>query len=257
MMMGTPLTAQAFLTNILLGNSVGDVLFEDSPTTASRVMANRAVVSSGLATMSTANEWFPTIRAVVFGIMLFMVPVALLFILTPINLRVASFALGLFVFVALWGVIDAGIYQLTLGRATAALAEMRANHLAANAWMLAPSSAMKALAIFGSFRTAGAGLAGAFVFTVFRFSGNVFSSFTGGSLGVTAQASSAAATVSTSEGYASALEAQASAAGTNTRRGAASSFGDFGARSSFGATRSFGAAGAVEGAHGGVPSTLR
>ncbi|WP_313737121.1 conjugal transfer protein TraG N-terminal domain-containing protein, partial [Sphingobium yanoikuyae] len=210
MMMGAPLTAQAFLTNILLGHSVGDVLFEDSPATASRVMANRAVVSSGLATMSTANEWFPTIRAVVFGIMLFMVPVALLFILTPINLRVASFALGLFVFVALWGVIDAGIYQLTLGRATATLAEMRANHLAANAWMLAPFSAMKALAIFGSFRTAGAGLAGAFVFTVFRFSGNVFSSFTSGSLGVTAQASTAAATVSTSEGYASALEAQAS-----------------------------------------------
>ncbi|WP_298395594.1 conjugal transfer protein TraG N-terminal domain-containing protein [Sphingobium sp.] len=253
MMMGTPLTAQAFLTNILLGNSVGDVLFEDSPATASRVMANRAVVSSGLATMSTANEWFPTIRAVVFGIMLFMVPVALLFILTPINLRVASFALGLFVFVALWGVIDAGIYQLTLGRATATLAEMRANHLAANAWMLAPSAAMKALAIFGSFRTAGAGLAGAFVFNVFRFSGNVFSSFTGGSLGVTAQASSAAATVSTSEGYASALEAQASAAGTGNRRAAASSFGDFGERSSFGATRSFGAAGAVEDAHGGVP----
>jgi conjugal transfer mating pair stabilization protein TraG len=28
---------------------------------------------------------------------------------------------------------------------------------------------MKALAIFGSFRTAAAGLAGAFVFTVFRF----------------------------------------------------------------------------------------
>ncbi|KAK0329300.1 hypothetical protein LTR94_037385, partial [Friedmanniomyces endolithicus] len=89
---------------------------------------------------------------------------------------------------------------------------------------------MKALAIFGSFRTAGAGLAGAFVFTVFRFSGNVFSSFTGGSLGVTAQASTAAATVSTSEGYASALEAQASAAGTGTRRSASSSFGDFGAR---------------------------
>jgi conjugal transfer mating pair stabilization protein TraG len=45
--------------------------------------------------------------------MLMMMPIALLFILTPINLRVASFALGLFVFVALWGVIDAGIYQLT------------------------------------------------------------------------------------------------------------------------------------------------
>src|SRR3546814_10151195 len=31
MMMGTPLSLQAFMTNILLGNSVGDVLFEDSP----------------------------------------------------------------------------------------------------------------------------------------------------------------------------------------------------------------------------------
>src|SRR3546814_1935626 len=98
-------------------------------------------------------------------------------------LRVASFALGLFVFLALWGVIDAGIYQLTLGRAMDALAEMRSNAVATNAWLLAPSAAQKALAIFGSFRTAAAGLAGAFVFTVFRFSGNVFTSFTSGSLG--------------------------------------------------------------------------
>jgi conjugal transfer mating pair stabilization protein TraG len=251
MMLGTPLTAQDFLTDILLGNSVGDVLFEDSPATAARVMANRAVVSNGLATMSTANEWMPTIRATVCGIMLFMMPVALLFILTPINLRVASFALGLFIFVALWGVIDAGIYQLTLARATDVLAEMRSNHVAANAWMLAPSSAMKALAIFGSFRTAAAGLAGAFVFTVFRFSGNVFTAFTGGSLGVQGQGSAAAAQVGTQEGYASALEAQASASGTVARRGATSSFGDFGERSTFAANRGFGAAGSIIGEHGG------
>ncbi|MDO6415454.1 conjugal transfer protein TraG N-terminal domain-containing protein [Sphingomonas sp. BIUV-7] len=241
-MMATPLSLQTLMSDVLLGNSVGDVLFEDSPASAARVMANRAIISSGLATMSVANEWLPTIRAVVFGIMLFMVPVALLFILTPINLRVASFALGLFVFVALWGVIDAGIYQLTLGRAMSALAEMRANAVGANAWLLAPSSAQKALAIFGSFRTAAAGLAGAFVFTVFRFSGNIFSAVTGGALGVTGQASAAASPLATGEGYASALEAQGSAAGTMARRGAASSFGDFGERTSFDRNRSFGAA---------------
>jgi conjugal transfer mating pair stabilization protein TraG len=254
MMMGSPLSLQAFMTDVLLGNTVGDVLFEDSPATAARVMANRAVLSSGLATMSVANEWMPTVRAVVFGIMLFMIPIALLFILTPINLRVASFALGLFVFVALWGVIDAGIYQLTLGRAASALAEMRSNANGANAWLLAPSSAQKALAIFGSFRTAAAGLAGAFVFTVFRFSGNVFTAFTSGALGVQGQATAAAAPMGTAEGRASALEAQASALGTSARRSASSSFGDFGERSSFGANRSFGAAGTFLGErNSGVP----
>ena len=253
-MMGTPLTLQAFMSDILLGNRVGEVLFEDSPATAARIMANRAVVSSGLSTMSVANQWMPTIRATVFGIMLFMMPIALLFILTPINLRVASFALGLFVFVAMWGVIDAGIYQLTLGRAMGVLAEMRSNHVAVNAWMLAPSSAMKALAIFGTFRTAAAGLAGAFVFTVFRFSGNVFSSFTGGALQAQGQGSAAAAPLITREGFASALESQASASGTMARRGAASSFGDFGERSTFGSNRTFGAAGSVIGEHGnGLP----
>ncbi|UXC92999.1 MULTISPECIES: conjugal transfer protein TraG N-terminal domain-containing protein [Sphingobium] len=250
-MMGAPLTLQAFLADVLLGSSVGDVLFEDSPATAARVMANRAVVSSGLSTMSVANQWMPTIRATVFGIMLFMMPIALLFILTPINLRVASFALGLFVFVALWGVIDAGIYQLTLGRAMAVLAEMRSNHVAANAWMLAPSAALKALAIFGSFRTAAAGLAGAFVFTVFRFSGNVFSSFTGGALQAQGQGTAAATPLMTREGYASALETQASASGTMARRGMASNFGDFGERTTFSSNRSFGAAGTVLGEHGG------
>lgn len=247
MMLGRPLTTQALMTHILLGNTVGDVLFEDSPATAARVMANRAVVSNGLATMSVANEWMPTIRATVFGIMLFMIPVALLFILTPINLRVASFALGLFVFVALWGVIDAGIYQLTLGRAADVLEEMRSNALGANAWLLAPSSAMKALAIFGSFRTAAAGLAGAFVFTVFRFSGNVFTSFTSGALGVAGQGAAAAAPMATTEGYASALESQASASGTRVRAGAAASFGDFGERSTFGTNRAFGEANRILG----------
>jgi conjugal transfer mating pair stabilization protein TraG len=258
MMLGAPLSLQAFFSDILLGNSVGDVLFEDSPASAARVMANRAVISNGLATMSVANEWMPTIRAVVFGIMLFMVPVALLFILTPINLRVASFALGLFTFGALWGVIDAGIYQLTLGRAMAALAEMRSNAVAANAWLLAPSSAQKALAIFGSFRTTAAGLAGAFMFTVFRFSGNVFGALTSGSLGIQGQASAASAPLATGEGYASALEAQASAAGTLSRRGASTGFGDFGDRSTFGANRAFGAAGAILGERGpaapGIPA---
>ena len=253
MMLATPLSLQTLMTDVLLANSVGDVLFEDSPAAAARVMANRAILSSGLATMSVANEWMPTIRAVVFGIMLFMVPIALLFILSPINLRVASFALGLFVFVALWGVIDAGIYQLTLGRAMGALAEMRSNAVAANAWLLAPSSAQKALAIFGSFRTAAAGLAGAFVFTVFRFSGNAFSSLSGGALGVQGQASAAAAPLATSEGYASTLESQALAFGTSARRSAASSFGDFGERSSFGANRNFGAAGGVLGEQGAGP----
>ncbi|ANI79209.1 conjugal transfer protein TraG N-terminal domain-containing protein [Sphingobium sp. EP60837] len=253
MMMGTPLSLQAFMTDLMLGTTVGDVLFEDSPATAARVMANRAVISNGLATMSAANEWMPTIRATIFGIMLFMVPVALLFVLTPINLRVLSYALGLFVFVALWGVIDAGIYQLTLGRAMDVLAEMRANHVAANAWILAPSSAMKALAIFGTFRTAAAGLAAAFVFTVFRFSGNMFSSLTGASQGIHTQAAGAAAPMATSEGYASALEAQGAAMGTAHRKAATSSFGDFGERSSFAASRSFGEAGTIIGE--GSPTT--
>jgi len=252
MMMGNGLGTQGLMTDILLANTVGDVLFEDSPATAARVMANRATVTSGLATLSVANEWLPTIRATVFGIMLFMVPIALLFILTPINLRVASFALGLFVFVALWGVIDAGIYQLTLGRAMSALAEMRANGVAANAWLMAPSAAQKALAIFGSFRTAAAGLAGAFVFTVFRFSGNVFSAVTGGALADLRGASAAAAPLATSEGRASALEAQASAFGTSARRNAVSTFGDFGERSSFAANRGFGEAGGIVG--GQVPA---
>lgn len=250
MMMGTPLSLTAFMTDVMLGATVGDVLFEDSPASAARVMANRAVISNGLATMSAANEWMPTIRATIFGIMLFMVPVALLFVLTPINLRVLSYAMGLFVFVALWGVIDAGIYQLTLGRAMDVLAEMRANHVAANAWMLAPSSAMKALAIFGTFRTAAAGLAGAFVFTVFRFSGNMFSSLTGASMGVHTQAAGAAAPMATSEGYASALDAQGSAMGTAHRKAAASGFGDFGERASFAASRSFGEAGTIIGEGG-------
>jgi conjugal transfer mating pair stabilization protein TraG len=48
--------------------------------------------------------------------------------------------------------------------------------------------------------------------------------------------------MATSEGYASALEAQGAAMGTAHRRAATTSFGDFGERTSFAASRSFGEA---------------
>src|SRR3546814_19502682 len=105
-----------------------------------------------------------------------------------------------------------------------ALAEMRSNAVATNAWLLAPSAAQKALAIFGSFRTAAAGLAGALVFTVFRFSGNVFTSFPSGSLGLHGQARAAAAPPPTGEGSALALEAPALATGTSAVRNPPSTF---------------------------------
>src|SRR3546814_11615660 len=85
MMMDTPQSLQQFLTNVMLGSTVGDVLFEDSPAAAARVMANRAVVSSGLATLSTANEWQPTIRAAVFAILLLLLATPPLFHPTHLN----------------------------------------------------------------------------------------------------------------------------------------------------------------------------
>src|SRR3546814_11269132 len=71
----------------------------------------------------------------------------------------------------------------------------------------------------------------------------VFTSFTSGALGVQGQGTAAATPIMTHEGRAQALEAQASATGTTARRSAASSFGDFGERSTFGTNRAFGAAG--------------
>ncbi len=244
-----PISAHSLFTHVLLSRTVGDVLLEDSPAAAARVMANRAILTNGYSGMAVANDWIPKVRATVFAVMLFMVPVALLFILTPINLRVASFTLGLFVFVALWGVIDAGIHQFALGSASAAIQELSTQAFGVETWLAAPDAASKALAVFGSLRTAAAGIAGAFVFTVFRFSGNVFGAFTGSALGVTGQATAAAAPIATSEGHAAALERQASAMGTRNRVAAATGFGDFGERSSFSATRSFGEAGTLLGRH--------
>src|SRR3546814_4356257 len=71
------------------------------------------------------------------------------------------------------------------------------------------------------------------------------SDLTSGSPGVHGQASAAAAPLATGEGYASALEAQASATGTMARRNGSSNVGDVGERSTFGANRSFGAAGGL------------
>src|SRR3546814_6571114 len=73
----------------------------------------------------------------------------------------------------------------------------------------------------------------------------VFTSFTSGALGVQGQGTAAATPIMTHEGRAQMLEAQASATGTMARRSAASSFGDFGERSTFGTNRAFGSAGGI------------
>ena len=239
---GHALTQQQYFANVFLGRTIGDVLLEDSPSVASRVMANRAIVTTGLSTMSQMDELLPTLKAVVFAIMLLLISISLLFIMTPLMHRVAMFGMGLFVFLAMWGVVDAAIFRMSFDQAYLALGEMASNNVGANAWITAPESAMKTLAIFGTYRTASAGIAAMFVFTVFRFSGEAFNAITGTNSSIVQTGTAAAAPIGTSEGLASALSAQSAAQGTFARAGRSSSFGDFAENSNFGANRDFGAA---------------
>ena len=248
MMTGVPKTTNKLLADIALSRSVGDVLFEDSPASAQRTMANRAVISGGLASLSAANEWLPTVHAVVLAITLGTVPMLCLFLLTPLFGSVARFGLGMFAFLALWGIFDAMIHQLTLARALDVMAELKTQGAAVNAYLLAPSAAMKSLAIFGTFRTASASIAAAFAFTVFRLSGLAFANLVSTANADIGAGASASSPLLTNEGLAGAISTQAGAGNTLRQAGASGGFDGFRQDSGFASNKSFAEGASMRGA---------
>ncbi|WP_339145166.1 conjugal transfer protein TraG N-terminal domain-containing protein [Pseudoalteromonas galatheae] len=162
-----------FMRNIMLSKSLVDALSE-TPGSAIRMLANKDLVTGGIASQMISEEWLPAIKAVVFGVVLGLMPIIALFIVTPLVFKSVHIMLGLLLWVALWGVTDAMVHGIAMDQIISMSQGSVNKGMSLDALLLLPDQAAKGLAILGKAQSMGVILATFIAGVFFRISGYAF-----------------------------------------------------------------------------------
>jgi conjugal transfer mating pair stabilization protein TraG len=120
---------------------------------------SQQAMTGGIGAFSTANEWFPIIRAVMCAVVISMVPFVFLFVATPLFGRALAVFFGLFSFVTVWGVVEVLMHSLAADYVFNMLASFRQDSFGFASIMSYPDACTKALGVFGLVRSSGMVLA--------------------------------------------------------------------------------------------------
>lgn len=201
---GTGYAAMDVFKQMLIGQTLNDVLLDNSPSLAMRVLANRNTGSSLVGAGIAANEWLPVFKAVMTAVALTLIPFLVIFLPTPLAKKAVSLICGLFVYIAAWGAIDAIIHSMAMDYAMTTLSGIiTQGHLGMLSLNFFSSGPAKVLAVMGGMRWAGMVLAGAVSAAFVGAGGSVLGRMMTSSTGIAQNAgSSAGMTVGTPEGLA-------------------------------------------------------
>lgn len=145
-----------FLRSIYLAQSMDAVL---STSSAGEAYSNFSILNKASGTMSTVNQWLPTIRAVILAVTVALTPFLALLMLTPMFGKAIKFIAGSFFFLTIWGVVDATLHQFVVDYANKLYGAVRQYGLGLDAIRMFPGSTEKILAMFGIVRASGLALA--------------------------------------------------------------------------------------------------
>lgn len=128
-----------------------------------------------MGSLTSALVWIPYIKAAMTALTISMVPFLFLLLPTPIFGRALGYALGGFVWLALWGMVDAVLHGFTMDYAYKVLENVRSNHMGLDAFLFLPDEVSKIFTMFGSMRMSGMGIATTAAYTLFKV-GSAFGS---------------------------------------------------------------------------------
>lgn len=147
----------------------------DAPGTALRQLANQDIMTTGLASQMVSEDWLPAIKAVVFGVVLGMMPVLALFIVTPLVFKALHIMVGLLLWLALWGITDAIVHGIAMDQVISMSAGVIKKGMSLEALLMLPDHAAKGLAILGKAQSMGVLLATFIASVFFKISSYAFS----------------------------------------------------------------------------------
>ena len=137
---------------------------------------NRQVMAEGMGVAEAMDRWVPKLRGFMTATVLGLVPLVLLFVVTPIMGKALQLLAGLFLWLSLWGVADAVSVSMAADAAVDAFSQMQRMGFSYESFMLSPEAAVQAIGIYGKSRTMALMLATVLSYGLFQFGGYAFSS---------------------------------------------------------------------------------
>lgn len=148
-------TALTFLRSVFLAQTVSSAMHTGQYQFSQSQVLDRQVMVESLGSAASMNEWIPKLRAFMTAVVIGLVPLCVLFMLTPLCWKALALLSGLFFWLFFWGISDAIAAQMSSDAAVNAFAQIGHYNLGYDAIVNSPEGAVKALGIFGKARMMG------------------------------------------------------------------------------------------------------
>ncbi|MDI1473034.1 conjugal transfer protein TraG N-terminal domain-containing protein, partial [Thermodesulfovibrio sp. 1176] len=176
---------QSDLSNIfkqmILAEIMRYVVASDSPGVAMTLMATSQTTSQFIGLGVHANSWIPVLKESLTAVAISITPMILLFAATPLAGRALSLCLGMFVWLAMWGIIDAVIHAFGVDLAQQASSAIKtgSGELGIASMFAWPGYTAKIAATFGALRWSGLMLASVISGMLVKFGGTALAMLAG------------------------------------------------------------------------------
>ncbi|WP_233981874.1 conjugal transfer protein TraG N-terminal domain-containing protein, partial [Pectobacterium versatile] len=149
----TAISLSDAMGSIVVSQAIADALIQQNPDVAATMIANRSIVTSGMADANTNPEWLSTIMAGVIAIILSVTPLIVMIMVTPLVWSAFKLLIGMWVFITAWQTADAFLVQASTDEIITVLGEIKTMGFGLEAMQLAPSASQKAMSVLASART--------------------------------------------------------------------------------------------------------
>jgi hypothetical protein len=183
------LTAQS-----ALATAIQDVVTQYNPENAIKALATSQSMSSFIGMGVHANSWIPVIKETLMALAVGLTPLFAIILITPLAGRAFSIMAGMFVWLTVWGVVDAIIHSFAMEQAFNNATMLKSTDGYASgvtAMMLLPTYSQKVVAMFGAVRWFGLMLSSVITGMFLKFGGTAMAMLAG-SLSGTVQSTGAA-----------------------------------------------------------------
>lgn len=174
------LSSAAFLRNFIMSRGISAALNSADYSLTTQQLVSRQLMAEGMGSSEAMGQWVPKLRGFLVATVLGLTAILLLFVATPLTVKVLALIFGLFMWLSMWGVTDVLMVTMAKDQAVAAFSQIRDHHLAFDAIMSSPDGAVQSLAIFGKARSMALMLSTVVCTALFGFGGYALVSYAQG-----------------------------------------------------------------------------
>jgi hypothetical protein len=165
-----------FIRSAQIAVGITNALRSGDISVAQGALVDRQVMSEGMGVAEALDRWVPKLKGFMTAAVLGMVPLCLLFLVTPMMGKALQLCVGLFLWLSLWGICDAVAVVMATDAAADAFQQVSNFGFSHTAFVMAPENAVQALGVFGKARGLALMMSTVLSYALFQFGGYAFTS---------------------------------------------------------------------------------